>query len=56
MRFALLQSKAAIAAIVSKFELTANKKTQEPLIIGPAEFLNIKQGGLWVDMKPLNEE
>ncbi|CAG9805403.1 unnamed protein product [Chironomus riparius] len=57
MRFALLQSKAALAAIVGNFEVTVNSKTQDnPLVIDPKEFLNIKTGGLWLDFKPLSEE
>ena len=57
MRFALLQSKAALAAIVRNFEISVNEKTQDnPLIIDPKEFLNIKVGGLWLNFKPLNEE
>jgi len=57
MRFALLQSKAALAAIVHNFEISVNEKTQDnPLIIDPKEFLNIKVGGLWLNFKPLNEE
>ncbi|KAL7036967.1 hypothetical protein ACKWTF_009020 [Chironomus riparius] len=57
MRFALLQSKAALAAIVRNFEFSVNEKTQDnPLIIDPKEFLNIKVGGLWLNFKPLSEE
>lgn len=53
MKFALMQSKAAIAEIVRNFEITVNDKTQQPLIIDPKEFLNIKTGGLWLDFKPI---
>lgn len=53
-RFALMQSKAAVAEIVRNFEISVNNKTQRPLIIDPKEFLNIKSGGLWLDFKPLN--
>lgn len=57
MRFAQLQSKVALATIVHNFEITVNEKTQDnPLIIDPKEFLNVKKGGLWLDFKPLNEE
>ena len=54
MRFALVQSKAALATIIGNFEVTTNSKTKEPLIIDPKEFLNIKVGGLWLNFKPLN--
>jgi len=56
MRFALLQSKAAIAAIVRDYEITVNGKTSEKLIIDPKEFLNVKQGGLWLDFKHINAD
>jgi hypothetical protein len=57
MRFAILQSKAALAEIVRNFRITVNEKTQDnPLIIDPKEFLNIKVGGLWLNFKPLKEE
>lgn len=49
MRFALMQSKAAVASVVKNFRLSVNKKTQFPLEIEPTTFLNAKKGGLWVD-------
>lgn len=52
MRFALMQSKAAIADIVRNFEIKVNNKTQRPLIIDPKEFINVKTGGVWLDFKP----
>ena len=55
MKFALLQSKAAIAEIVKNFEISVNKKTPEKLIIDPKEFMNITIGGLWLDFKPLKK-
>ncbi|CAG9805402.1 unnamed protein product [Chironomus riparius] len=55
MRFALLQSKAALATIIGNYVVTVNQKTQDnPFVIDAAEFLNIKTGGLWVNFKPLN--
>ncbi|XP_070494179.1 probable cytochrome P450 28a5 [Chironomus tepperi] len=57
MRFALLQSKAALATVIANFEISVNSKTQDsPLVIDPIEFLNIKTGGLWLDFKPLSDE
>lgn len=53
MRFALLQSKAAIAEIVKCFEISVNDKTPKVLKIDPKEFLNITVGGLWLDFKPI---
>ena len=55
MRFALTQSKAAIVEILRNFEISVNKKTQDPLIIDPQEFLNVKVGGLWLDFKPIEK-
>lgn len=55
MRFAFMQSKLALAGLVHNFEMTVNEKTQDnPLIIDPSEFLNIKKGGLWIDFKPIS--
>lgn len=55
VRFALMQSKAAIAQIIRNFEITVNGKTQEPLVIDPKEFINVKTGGLWLDFKPVGK-
>lgn len=52
-RFALMQSKAAIAEIVRKFEISVNDKTQRPLVLDPKEFINVKIGKLWLDFKAL---
>lgn len=52
MRFALMQAKAAIAEIIRNFEITVNTKTQNPLVIDPKEFVNVKAGGIWLDFKP----
>lgn len=53
-RFALMQSKAAIAELVRNFELSVNDKTQRPLLMDPKEFINVKLGGIWLDFKPIN--
>lgn len=52
-RFALTQMKAAIVDIVKNFEVSVNGKTQVPLVMDPKEFLNVVQGGVWVDLKRL---
>jgi hypothetical protein len=55
MRFALVQSKAALATIIKNYEVTVNRKTQDnPFVIDANEFLNIKTGGIWVNFKPLS--
>lgn len=53
MRFAQLQSKAAIASIIRNFELSVNSKTTEEYVIDPVEFISVKSGGMWMDFKPL---
>lgn len=54
MRFAIMQSKLALAGLVRNFEFSVNEKTQDnPLIVDPKEFLNVKIGGLWIDFKPI---
>ena len=53
MKFAQMQSKAAIVEIVTNFQIKISDKTSEPLIMDPKEFLNIKQGGLWLNFIPL---
>ncbi|CAO1400873.1 unnamed protein product [Diamesa hyperborea] len=55
MKFATLQSKAAIAEIVNNFEISVNAKTPEKLIADPKEFMNISIGGLWLDFKPIKK-
>ena len=55
MKFALLQSKAAIAEIVNNFEISVNAKTPEKLVIDPNEFMNINIGGLWLDFTPIEK-
>lgn len=54
MKFANMQSKAAIAGIVKNFKLSVNQKTAKKLILDPKEFLNIKVGGLWLDFESIN--
>ncbi|CAG9806373.1 unnamed protein product [Chironomus riparius] len=52
-RFAQIQVKAAIVDIIRNFELSINEKTQRPLTIEPNHLLNVKVGGLWINVKPL---
>lgn len=54
MRFALLQSKAAIAEIIQHFEVTVNPKTKEPLVIDPQGLFSMPVGGLWLNFKALS--
>lgn len=53
MKLALLQAKSAIYEIVSSFKLSISRKTEKELVIDPAEFMNVKRGGLWINFKSL---
>lgn len=55
MRFALLQLKTAVYAIVRNFEITVNENlTPRELEIDPEELLmNCKKGGMWLNFKAL---
>ena len=53
MKFAIIQSKVAIATIIRNFELSVNSKTAEKLTLDPVELINVKIGGLWLDFKPI---
>merc|ERR550519_2419869 len=48
MRFALLEAKIALAAVVRKFNLTKSEKTTEPLELDPASQVGYIKGGLWL--------
>lgn len=54
-RFALTQIKSALVDILKAFEMTCNEKTQIPLVMDPKEFLNLPQGGIWINFKRLSE-
>lgn len=41
MKFAYVQVKAGIAAIVKNFEISVDKKVPNNLVIGPKEYLNV---------------
>lgn len=53
-KFVSCQSKAAVVGIIRNFEISVNEKTAKKLIVDPKEFLNIKVGGLWLDLKPIH--
>lgn len=50
MRFAQLQSKFGIATILDNFELTVNKKTQEPIKFDLSTPNMAAKGGLWLNV------
>nr|CAD7454785.1 unnamed protein product [Timema tahoe] len=51
-RFALAQMKAAVASLVSNFDITLNKKTRSPIVIDPTCLMPCVIGGIWLDFKP----
>ena len=53
MRFAKAMLKRGISEVVKNFELTVNKKTQQPLVHDPKQFMIMPIGGLWLDFKPI---
>lgn len=53
MKFAVMQSKAAVAEIIKNFKITINEKTEPGFVIDPTEFMYIKKGGIWIDFKPV---
>ena len=48
MRFALLEAKVALVAVLRNFTLLPGTKTKEPLKQDPISGVNWPQGGLWV--------
>merc|ERR1719186_2019193 len=48
MRFALLEAKIALAAVVRKFRLVKSEKTKEPLELDVNSQLGYIKGGLWI--------
>ena len=51
MRFALLEAKVAVMAVLSKFSFTRGTKTQEPLVLDGESALAYVKGGLWVHVE-----
>uniref|UniRef100_A0A1B0DEZ0 Uncharacterized protein n=1 Tax=Phlebotomus papatasi TaxID=29031 RepID=A0A1B0DEZ0_PHLPP len=53
-RFALMETKAIIYYILTKFTFEVSEKTQVPLKLAKAGFALKPQKGFWVDLKPRN--
>ncbi|XP_052869184.1 probable cytochrome P450 28a5 [Anopheles cruzii] len=53
MRFAQAQIKRAIVEIIENFQLTVNRKTQEPFEMDPKMFILMPKGSIWLDYKPI---
>jgi hypothetical protein len=48
MRFGLMQSKIAVAKLVSNFEILPNDKTPANIKFIPTAFFLIPEGGMWL--------
>lgn len=55
MRFSTLQIKAAIAEIVSHFEISVNPRTNEPIIVQPKDFLYLHIHDIFLDYKLISQ-
>ncbi|XP_053671391.1 probable cytochrome P450 28a5 [Anopheles nili] len=53
MRFALMQVKRGIFEVISKYEISLNCKTMQPLQLDPKAFLITPRGGVWLDFKSI---
>lgn len=53
MRFGMLQVKAAIIECIRNFNVSVNKKTQNPYVLDPKNFLLMPIGGLWLNFKAI---
>lgn len=53
MRFAYMQVKAAIAEVVSNFEISVDSQTPEILKISPTEFMNVTDSKLMLNFKSI---
>lgn len=54
MRYSTLVIKAAIAEIVSKFEISVNARTKEPIMVEPKDFLYLPVHNIFLDYKSIN--
>lgn len=54
MRFATVQSKAAVAEIVMNFEIDLNPKTNRKYVLDPTSFIVKPLGGIWLNLKKLH--
>ncbi|XP_013111468.1 probable cytochrome P450 28c1 isoform X2 [Stomoxys calcitrans] len=50
-RFALLQSKSAVAYLVRTFQVKLNKRTKPDFRLDPKSFLALHNGGVWLDFQ-----
>lgn len=53
MRFALMQVKRGIFEIITKYDISVNAKTKQPVELDPKTFIIAPLGGLWLDYRPI---
>lgn len=53
MRFALMQVKRGLFEVITKYEISINSKTRQPLKLDPKTFIVCPLGGIWLDYKPI---
>ena len=51
MRFALLEAKVGVMAVMRRFSFAPGTKTKEPLELDPQQQLGFPKDGLWVNIK-----
>lgn len=54
MKFAYMQVKAAMVAVVKNFEISVDKQTPENLEISPNEFMNVMNHKLMLNFKQIS--
>lgn len=53
-RFALIQTKVGLIALVRNFKFRINPKTELPVKLDPLKFFTGTVGGLWLDVEKIN--
>ncbi|VEN50092.1 unnamed protein product [Callosobruchus maculatus] len=53
MRLGFIEAKVGLAAIISKFKITLNKKTESPMVYAVDTLVNSARGGIWVDVQKI---
>ena len=53
MKFAILEVKSAIVAILEKFEISLNVQSNDGFKCDPKFLFLVAQNGLWLDFKPI---
>nr|CAI5828795.1 unnamed protein product [Callosobruchus analis] len=53
MRLGFIEAKVGLAAIISKFKVTLNKKTESPLVYAVDSLVTSARGGIWLDVQKI---